>query len=135
MKQDRSFNKLTAALIEACIDRDMQEAAKDESEILSSDIWEEHQKFREEVMNSPRLQAEMVVMAAALRSDDFTSTNPPSTEAAARMYNQGTITDWHLELVLNAFREWFFYGWHSRGALEEAGTLARLVDGRNRRRS
>lgn len=133
MERDLSINKLTAEIIEACIDRDMHESATSEADVLRSDTWAEHRKFREEVMNSPRLRAEMVVMAAALRSDEFTPEHPPSTEAALAMYRKGTLNEWHIELVLSACREWFFYGWHARGALEEAGSLARLIDGRNRR--
>lgn len=134
MDRELSVNRLTAEIIEACIDRSSHESADSESEILASDTWAEHQKFREAVMNSPRLRGEIVVTAAALRSEDFGSDNLPSTEAALALYRKGTITEWHIELVLSACREWFFYGWHGRGALDEAGTLAHLYEGRDRRR-
>jgi hypothetical protein len=134
MERELSINRLTAEIIEACIDRSSLESADSESDILASDTWAEHQKFREAVMNSPRLRGEIVVTAAALRSEDFSSDNLPSTEAALALYRRGTITEWHIELVLSACREWFFYGWHGRGALDEAGTLAHLYEGRDRRR-
>ena len=134
MEPELSLHKLTAEIIEACIDRSSSESAGSDLELLASDTWAEHQKFREAVMNSPRLRGELVVTAAALRSDEFGPENPPSTEAALALYRKGTITEWHVELVLSACREWFFYGWHGRGALEEAGTLSHLVEGRDRRK-
>jgi hypothetical protein len=134
MEREHSVNRLTAEIIEACIDRSSSESAASESEILESDTWAEHQKFREAVMNSPRLRGEVVVTAAALRSEEFSPDNPPSTEAALALYRKGTLTEWHIELVLSACREWFFYGWHGRGALDEAGTLSHLYEGRDRRR-
>lgn len=134
MERELSVNKLTADIIEACIDRSSNESAADETEIMESDTWAEHQKFRDAVMNSSRLRGEIVVTAAALRSEEFSPDNPPSTEAALTLYRKGTLTEWHIELVLSACREWFFYGWHGRGALDEAGTLAHLYEGRDRRK-
>jgi hypothetical protein len=133
MDKKASLENVTAEIIEACMDRDVNETSEDYDAVQQTDAWAEHEKFRNQIVGSPRLRSAMILMAASLRSDKFDPDNPPTVEAAVRMYEAGEVTDWHLELAISACREWFFHGWHSRGALDDAGLLKWLVHGEDRR--
>ena len=133
MNEKASIESVTAEIIEACLDRDVQETSEEYEAVRETDTWAEHERFRDAILSSPRLRGTMVLMAASLRSDRFDPENPPTAAAALAMYEAGEISDWHIELAISACREWFFHGWHARGALEEEGLLRWLVDGRDRR--
>lgn len=133
MNRKASLESVTAEIIEACMDRDVNETSEDFEAVSKTDTWAEHERFRSEILNSPRLRSAMILMAASLRSDKFDSDNPPTLEAALELYEVGEVNDWHLELAISACREWFFHGWHARGALDDAGLLKWLVEGEDRR--
>lgn len=133
MDKKASLESVTAEIIEACMDRDVNDTSEDYEDLQNTDAWAEHEKFRSEIVSSPRLRSAMILMAASLRSDKFSPDNPPTIETALRMYETGEVSDWHLELAISACREWFFHGWHARGALDDAGLLKFLVHGEDRR--
>lgn len=134
MEKKASIEHVTAEIIEACMDRDVNETSEDYESVRQTDAWAEHERFRTEIVGSPRLRSAMILMAASLRSDKFSPERPPTLEAALEMYEAGEVSDWHLELAISACREWFFHGWHARGALDDAGLLKFLVHGEDRRR-
>lgn len=134
MDKKASLENVTAEIIEACMDRDVSEPSEAYDEIIKTDIWAEHERFRNAIVSSARLRSAVILIAASLRSDKFDAEHPPTVEAALDMYQQGEISEWHVELAISACREWFFYGWHARGALDDSGLLKWLVDGQDRRR-
>lgn len=133
MNKKASIDSVTAEIIEACMDRDVNETSEEYDVVRETDVWAEHERFRNEIVGSSRLRSAMLLMAASLRSDKFDPDNPPTVEAALQMYKSGEVTDWHIELAISACREWFFHGWHARGALEDEGLLKWLVHGEDRR--
>lgn len=133
MEKKASIESVTAEIIEACMDRDVNETSEEYEAVRETDTWAEHARFRNEIVNSPRLRSAMVLIAASLRSDKFDPENPPTVDAGLEMYKSGEITDWHIELAISACREWFFHGWHARGALDDEGLLRWLVQGEDRR--
>ena len=134
MNKKASIENVTAEIIEACMDRDVNEPSEEYEAVLETDVWAEHERFRNEIVSSPRLRSAMVLIAAALRSDKFDPEHPPTAEAALDMYKSGEVTDWHVELAISSCRESFFHGWHARGALEDEGMLKWLVNGEDRRK-
>jgi len=121
---EKLTQRLTSEIIEACLDRDVSEMiGRSDEEILEGDAWREISLFTDKVMASERLRCELLAVVATLfgpeeaRSDDSYSVVMERLQA---LLKSGVVTDKKIEIVTQVCRQFFFVGWHSRGAIEDA---------------
>ena len=127
---ENSIKKLTPAIIEACMDRDDSELfGRSDEDILSADIWAELEAFNECVLSSEKVRLELFGIARALYEGQATRID--SVDIAVRslqdLIKAGKVTEWHLQVIEQVCRQFFFLGWHGRGAVEQAEQLRQLT--------
>ena len=93
-----------------------------EEEILEGDVWGEIELFNKHVMASDRIKGELFGIVAALYDEGAAGETEQAIllERFQGLLKSGKISEHQVQLVTQACRQFFFLGWHSRGAVEDA---------------
>ena len=125
------FRKLTSEIIEACIDREEVELlGRTDEDIWRSDIWEEMQVFTKCVLSSEKLRSELFGIANAVYADHGSSSDTADImmKSFQEALKSGRVTETKIKILLQVCRQFFFVGWHARGAVEEVEQLKRMAE-------
>jgi len=129
-KMESSIRKLTPEIIEACMDReDVEIFGQTDEEFFEGDLWSEIQAFSDCVVSSEKIRQEFLKITCALYDREGTSANNMEAvmDNLQGLLKSGKVTEWQLQLIEQVCRQFFFLGWHARGAAEKAEQLKRMA--------
>src|SRR5690349_8053041 len=126
----KSIEKLTPEIIEACMDQESVEILERYDDEILRDVWAEMHAFNECVLSSDAIRSEMFGIARALYDPEAKGSDSPSriVESLQQLMKAGKVTEWQLHLIEQVCRQFFFLGWHARGAVEEVEELNRMTE-------
>jgi hypothetical protein len=132
MDDEISVRKLSPEIIEACLDRDTAELmGRTDDEILAGDVWGEIEAFNKCVMASERIRGGLFGIVSALYDPEVNENNNTDLsvllERFQSMLRKGQVTEYHVHLVTQACRTFFWMGWHARGAVEDQDKLRNMI--------
>ena len=111
--------KLTPEIIENCLKRESAEIlGRTGSETFDGEGWSEIQSFRSHVVSSEKLRAGIASVVSAIFDEPLEGDDGRGN--VADLLQSDRVTFKHLQLIEDVCRQFFFLGWHSRGAVDEA---------------
>jgi hypothetical protein len=154
MGDELLMKKLTPEIIEACLDRDLAEIGnRSDEEILDTDLWREVALFTEHVLASEIIQSAVFAIAISLcdepPSDHTRRMRGLTSQHLRKLFEPGgldelaargelggleplvrskKLTSLRLQVLIESLREFFFIGWHARGAVEEAEQIRKMTE-------